>query len=83
MDTIEHYLLLKAIEERFCVKKWTKEISQHVPKQDNYNDCGVFVCMIVRSIAEQTSSQFYLDIPRTRKHIQDELLNSQLLQYMN
>jgi len=38
MDAIKNYLLFKEVEERFCVKKWTKEICQHAPKQDNYND---------------------------------------------
>ena len=79
MDTIENYLLFKAAEERVAVKKWTKEVCQNAHQQDNFNDCGVFVCMNVRCIAEQSSLKFYLDIPRTRRHMQDELLNSKLL----
>ena len=81
MDAIENYLHYKEAEEKGSMKEWTKEISQSAPQQDNFNDCGVYVCMNARNIAEQSSMKFYQDIPKTRKHIHNELLNLKLLQF--
>ena len=79
MDAIENYLHYKEAKEKASPKEWTKEISQSAPQQDNFNDCGVYVCMNASSIAEQSSIKFYLDIPKTRKHMHNELLNLKLL----
>jgi len=81
LDAIEKYIISKEAEQRVSAKKWTKEISQTAPQQDNFNDCGVFVCMNASNLAEQSSIRFYLYISRTGKHIHNELLKYELLHF--
>ena len=79
MDIIEHYLVVEAAERRCHFNTWTKVICEEVPQQNNFNDCGIYACMNGRNIAERSNYKFYLDISRIRRHMEKELLQSQLL----
>lgn len=80
MDVIETYLLLKGDEHKTVSQSWEKVVSS-TPQQENYDDCGVFVCMNGRNVAGRSSFEFHLDIPRARRHIKCELLNGTLIQF--
>ena len=80
MDIIETYLVLKVAEQKAVSKSWNKEICRE-PQQDNFNDCGVFVCMNGQNLAERLNFEFYLDVPHSRRHIKHELLNCKLLPF--
>ena len=80
MDIIEQYLVLEAAERNLSLRRWTQDVCK-ATQQHNFNDCGVYVCMNGRNIAEQSTFKFYLDISRTRKHIEHELLCSKLLDW--
>ena len=77
MDVVERYLLKEAAKRKFTLGRFSKEAFTF-PQQSNSNDCGIFVCMNGRNIAEKLDYKFYLDIPRTRQHIKNELLSSKL-----
>jgi len=72
MDAIQAYLMIE--QKKTILKSWVKEICR-TPQHDNFNDCGIFVCMNGRNIAEQSCYKFYLDVPHSRRHIKHELLN--------
>jgi len=53
---------------------------RNVPRQENSFDCGVFVCLYARCLAEKSAINFsQADIPTARKHIVLELLCKTLL----
>jgi len=53
---------------------------RNIPRQKNSFDCGVFVCLYARCLAEKSALNFsQADIPTTRKHIVFELLHKKLL----
>jgi len=80
MDVVEQYLVVEAAERKVTLGSFSKEICT-TPKQDNFNDCGVFVCMNGRNISEKSALKFYVNIPKTRLHIKNELLCSKLLHF--
>ena len=84
MDVIESYLVFKADEQKTCTvsQSWDKVVCC-TPQKDNYDDCGVYVCMNGRNVAERSSVKFHLDIPRARRHIKHELLNGTLYNFNN
>ena len=79
LDILEQYLLLEAAKQNFAVKIWIKEVCKECPQQSNFNDCGVYVCMNARNIAEQSQFKFYQEISRVREQMKHELLCSKLI----
>ena len=75
MDVVEQNLIIEGAELYWGVCKETCTI----PRQRNFNDCGVFNCINGRNIAEKSDHKFHLNISRTRQHIKNELLCSKLL----
>ena len=52
----------------------------NIPRQTNSFDCGIFVCLYARCLAEKSAFNFsQADIPSSRKHIVFELLCKTLL----
>ena len=80
IDIIETYLVLKVAGQKAVSKSWNKQICRE-PQQDNFNDCGVLVCMNGQNIAEQSNFELYQDVRHPRRHIKHELLNCKLLPF--
>ena len=60
--------------------EWPAVHHSEIPGQSNQFDCGVFVCMYARMLAEEIPFNFsQRDIPAIRKHIVLELLIKKLL----
>ena len=78
MDIVENFLVMKSAEKNIPLGSWTK-VYQDSQRQNNFNDCGVYVCMNVRNSSEQTNFKYYLDISTTRSQIELKLLSSKLL----
>ena len=60
--------------------EWPSVHHSNIPGQSNQSDCGVFVCMYARMLAEEVPFSFsQTNIPAIRKHIVLELLIKKLL----
>ena len=77
MNTVETFLVMEAMNKEVAADSWIK-ILEHSP-QDNFDDCGVFVCINALHLSGQTTPKLPLDIPGTRRKIEFELLTSKLL----
>jgi len=67
--------LQNRIGQCFLVKQ-----EKDIPRQTNSSDCGVFICMYARCLAEKSAFCFsQTDIPSIRKQIVFELLHKTLL----
>ena len=62
------------------VLEWPAIHHKEIPGQSNQFDCGVFVCMYARKLAEEVPFNISQgDIPAIKKHIVLELLVKKLL----
>lgn len=60
--------------------EWPVIHQRNIPGQTNQFDCGIFVCMYARMLAEEIPFNFsQRDIPVIRKHIVLELLMKKLM----
>jgi len=78
MNAVEQFLMMEALNKKVNADSWTKGHGRSL-QQDNFNDCGVFVCINAQLLSAQATPKLPLDIPNTRRKIKFELLNSKLL----
>ena len=80
LENLEQYMSQKLRDTKLRSTKWHRVCHQNIPKQKNFSDCGVFMCMFARCLACQNSFDFSQeDIPSIRHHIVLELLSRKLI----
>ena len=61
------------------IKEWSAIVPKEIPQQDNNSDCGVFVCMYARCLAEKKEFLFtQQDMTRIRRQIAFQLFVQKL-----
>ena len=81
LEKLEEYMSQKLRNTKeLSSTKWRLVCHHNIPKQENFSDCGVFICMFARCLAYNTPFNFsQADIPSIRRHIVLELLSKQLI----
>lgn len=83
LQCLKEFMIKKASEmgvTQHNFLEWAAVHDSNIPMQTNSFDCGVFVCMYARKLAEEVPFGFsQRDIPAIRKHIVLELLLKKLL----
>ena len=66
---------LRNFLQEFCGQTYSTVLTRDIPMQSNSYDCGVFVCMYARCLAEKSDFNFsQQDTPTIRRHIVLELM---------
>ena len=72
--------VLRNYVQELSAQSYSIKQDKSIPMQTNSYDCGVFICMYARCLAENSAFNFsQRDTPAIRKHIVLELLHKMLL----
>ncbi|XP_015118552.1 sentrin-specific protease 1 [Diachasma alloeum] len=82
MDIILQYLAYEMNQTKhkeLFLSEWRKVNAKNIPQQNNFSDCGVFLCSYAECLTRNVSFDFTSnDIPQIRARMLQEILTSQL-----
>ena len=75
---LKEYIM--SFSQQCTVKEWCYSTPKNIPHQHNHFDCGIFVCMYAKLLAQRKKLEFLQkDMPDIRRHIAFELFMKMIL----